>query len=67
VFTSSVLNADTYQWQVSVDVVSYIYVTNGTEYSGAQTASLTILNVEKNKDGIYYRALISNSSTPCSL
>ncbi|RKR07063.1 VCBS repeat protein [Maribacter vaceletii] len=66
VFTSSVSNADTYQWQVSVDGVSYTNVTNGTEYSGAQTASLTVLNVEKNKDGFYYRVLASNSGTTCS-
>ncbi|WP_405413597.1 FG-GAP-like repeat-containing protein [Maribacter sp. Asnod1-A12] len=65
-FSSSGLNADTYQWQVSVDGVSYTDIVNDAGHTGAQSSTLTVVNVPKLKDGYSYRVLTSNSNTACS-
>ncbi len=66
VFTATVDNADTYQWQVSEDGVTYTDIINGVEYSGAQSTTLTVINVGKEKDGFSYRLQASNSTTSCT-
>jgi hypothetical protein len=51
----------TYQWQVSVNSGgSYTAVTNGANYSGATTATLTILNVSTAFNGNMYRCLVTD-------
>ncbi len=65
-FTSNVTNADTYQWQVSLDGVSYNKIVNDAAHSGAQTSTLTVINVDKQKEGFSYRVLASNSATSCA-
>ncbi|WP_051941861.1 FG-GAP-like repeat-containing protein [Maribacter forsetii] len=65
-FSSSVTNADSFQWQVSTDGINYTDIVDNSEYSGAQTDTLTLINVSKQKDGYSYRLLASNSSTTCS-
>ena len=47
-----------YQWQVSDDSTNWTYITNGTPYSNANTATLTISNVA-GLHGRCYRAAIS--------
>ncbi|SHK85638.1 Repeat domain-containing protein [Maribacter aquivivus] len=64
-FTTSVTNADTYQWQVSIDGVNYTNRVNNSEYSGTETSTLTVLNVPKQKEGYSYRLFASNSSNTC--
>ena len=64
-FTTSVTNADTYQWQVSIDGVNYTNLVNNSEYSGTETSTLTVLNVPKQKEGYSYRLFASNSSNTC--
>lgn len=66
-FTASAINADTYQWQVSTDGgVSYAPISNGTEYSGVQTLTLTVHSVEIDKNGYIYQILVSKSGSSCS-
>jgi len=64
-FTVTVANADTFQWQVSTDSgTTFTNVSDGAEYTGAQTATLTLLNVPQSKDGYLYRVVMSNSAAP---
>ena len=66
-FTAATANADTFQWQVSTNGgVSFSNISDGAEYSGTQTASLTLNTVEQNKNGYRYRVLVSNSTTVCT-
>ncbi len=54
---------DTYQWQVSTNGgVSFSAILDGSEYSGAQTSTLTVSNVDINKNGYVFRVRVSNSS-----
>ncbi|MDF4204567.1 VCBS repeat-containing protein [Maribacter sp. SA7] len=66
IFISTVNNADTFQWQVSIDGVNYTNLENNSEYSGTETSTLTVLNVSKLKEGYSYRLLASNSSNMCA-
>lgn len=66
-YSVSATNADVYQWQVSTDAgVSFSDITDGPDYSGAQTATLTASGVEQNYNGNLYRAQVSNSTTSCT-
>lgn len=58
--------ADSYQWQVSINGgSSYTDISDGWEYSGTTTASLTVQNVDLYKNGYLYRVLVSNSGSAC--
>ena len=58
---------DTYQWEVSTDGGSnFAPIIDGSEYSGTQTATLTVLSPDSNKDGYLFRVLVSNSSGSCT-
>ena len=66
IFTASATNADTYQWQVSTDGgVIFNNITDGIEYSGTQTLTLTVNTVDVNKNDYQYRVLASGSSSSC--
>ena len=66
-FTVSASNVDTYQWELSTDGGSnFAPIIDGSEYSGTQTATLTILSPDSNKDGYIFRVLVSNSSGSCT-
>mgnify|MGYP003649114469 FL=1 len=65
-FTATATNANTYQWQVSTDGGStFSSISNGLEYSGVQTLTLTVNTVEVDKNGYLYRVLVSNSGFSC--
>ncbi len=65
-FTTSTTNADTYQWQVSTNGGgSFSNIANGSEYSGVDTASLTVLAAGSDKQGYVYRVIVSNSTGSC--
>ncbi|GHV29118.1 hypothetical protein FACS1894167_07790 [Synergistales bacterium] len=56
-------NALTYQWQKSDNGGAWRDVTDGTYYSGAKTASLTVRNVYvSTDDGDKYRVVVSNAT-----
>jgi hypothetical protein len=59
--------ADTFQWQVSSNGGgSFTNVSDGPEYSGTTTATLTVLSPEIDKNGYVYRVIVSNSTSGCS-
>ena len=63
----STANADTYQWQLSTDGgVIFNNIMDGAEYIGTQTTTLSVQNVEVNKNGFQYRVLVSKSGNSCA-
>lgn len=67
IFTVGTSNADTYQWQLSTNGGgSFSNVSDGMDYSGTQTASLTLNSVEIDKTGYIYRVQVSNAAGSCS-
>jgi hypothetical protein len=66
IFTVTTTNADTYQWQVSIDGgVIFNTIVDGTEYAGAQSTSLAVKTADINKNGFRYRVLASRSGSGC--
>ena len=66
-FSVTTNNADTYQWQVSTDGgLNFNDITDGAEYTDTQTATLTVNNVDINKNGYLYSVQISSSGLVCS-
>lgn len=60
-------NVNQYQWQVSTNNgTTYADITNGTQYSGAQTASLSIHTANTDMSGYLYKVVLSNSAGSCS-
>lgn len=65
-FTVGSTNTDTFQWQVSTNGGgSFADVSNGAEYSGVTTATLSVLSPGLTKDGYVYRVIVSNSTGTC--
>lgn len=65
-FSVTAINADTYQWQVSTDGGSnFNDITDGAEYTGTQTATLTVVNPDLDKNGYQYQVLITNAQLSC--
>lgn len=65
-FTISTSNANTYQWQLSTNGGgSFSNISDGSEYLGTSTASLSVLDPEITKNGYLYRVLVSNSGSSC--
>ncbi len=56
-------NLLTYQWQESINGGAYNNISNGGNYSGATTNSLTISNLTLNMTGNTYRVIVTG--TPC--
>ncbi|MDF0716841.1 PA14 domain-containing protein [Muricauda sp. 334s03] len=66
-FTIIASNIDTYQWQVSTDGGSnFSPIVDGTEYTGTQTANLTVNTPDTNMDSYIFRVMVSNSSGSCT-
>lgn len=65
-FSVTASGVDTYQWEVSMDGgSSFVPISDGTEYSGSQTANLTVTAPDMGKNGYVFRVLVSNSSASC--
>ncbi|TAI46698.1 HYR domain-containing protein [Flagellimonas allohymeniacidonis] len=65
-FSVTANNVDTYQWQVSTNGGgSYSNISDGSEYSGTQTTTLTVNSPDVDKNGYLYRVLLSNSTSTC--
>ena len=59
-------NADTYQWQVSTNGGgSFVDISDGKDYSGTRTNTLSIPNSNMAKNGYRYRVMVSNSGSDC--
>ncbi len=66
-FSVTANNADTYQWQVSMNGgISFTDIVDGPEYSGTQTTTLTVNGVPQSYSGYLYHVQASNSSTSCT-
>ena len=66
-FNVSTSDVDTYQWQVSADGGStFNNISDGPDYSGTQTATLTVLTPEVNQNGYRFRVIVSRSGTSCA-
>ncbi len=66
IFTISTTNADTNQWQVSIDGgIGFNNITNGAEYAGTQSTALTVKTADIDKNGYRYRVLASKFESSC--
>tara|TARA_Y100001933_G_scaffold263505_3_gene325272 strand:- start:360 stop:3737 length:3378 start_codon:yes stop_codon:yes gene_type:complete len=66
-FSVTAANVDTYQWEVSTDGGSnFVAISDGSEYTGTQTANLTVNTPDSNYNGYIYRVLVSNSNGACT-
>ena len=66
IFTVGTTNADTYQWQLSINGgVSYNNILDGASYSGTTTSSLSILSPDLEENGYLFRVHVSNSGSAC--
>lgn len=66
VFTVSATNTDTYKWQVSTDGVSFANISDGSQYSGTQTSTLTVISAQQQMSGYEYRVQVSHSASSCT-
>lgn len=65
-FTVTASGTDTYQWEVSTDGgSSFAPISDGAEYSGTQTANLTVNAPDMGKNGYVFRVLVSNATASC--
>jgi len=65
-FMVSANYVDSYQWQVSTDGGTvFNNISNGAEYSGTQSTTLTVKSVGLDKNGYRYRVLASKSGSNC--
>lgn len=66
-FSVTASNIDTYQWEVSTDGGSnFVSLTDGPEYTGTQTANLSVVGAGTDKNGYIFRVWVSNSSGSCN-
>jgi len=67
-FTVVAANVDTYQWQVSTNGGgSYANITDGVEYTGTTTATLSVLSPGIDKNGFLYRVMVSTAASACPI
>ncbi len=65
-FTVSANFVDTYQWQVSDNGgFSFTDISNGPQYSGSNTNTLSVNNCDIDMNGFLYRVILSNSGSAC--
>jgi hypothetical protein len=55
------LSGTTYQWQESTDSITYNNISNGANYSGATTDTLTLINIPSSWYGNLYRCVVNGS------
>ncbi len=66
-FTVAANHVDSYQWQVSTDGGTvFNNISDGEEYSGTQSTTLTVISAELDKNGYRYRVIVSKSGTSCA-
>ncbi|WP_159076436.1 PA14 domain-containing protein [Flagellimonas amoyensis] len=65
-FSVTASGTDTYQWEVSTDGGgSFDPISDGAEYSGSQTANLTVTAPDMGKNGYVFRVQVSDSTASC--
>jgi len=58
---------NTYQWQLSIDGITWNNITDNATYSGAITNILTITSVSNAMNGYKYRVQLSKTGNSCGL
>jgi len=58
---------NSYQWETSLDGVTWSVVTDNTLYSGSQTATLSFTSVPFSLSGTFYRVLMNRIGNACGL
>lgn len=58
---------NTYQWQLSIDGVTWNSITDNTTYYGATTNTLTIKSAKNTMDGYKYRVQLNKTGNSCGL
>lgn len=65
---TAVTTGFTYQWQISTDNgATWTNVTDGGQYSGATTNTLTVNNLTTTQDGYLYRLSVTHTSRTCPI
>ncbi|UOB18648.1 lectin-like domain-containing protein [Abyssalbus ytuae] len=65
-FTVNTTNADTFQWQVSVDSgVTFVNITDDAVYANTNTGTLSINEANLGMHEYQYRVIVSNSAYKC--
>ena len=62
-----VASGNVYQWQISADNVTFTDIADNANYSGTNTANLTINNVPLSFNGNYYRVVVSTNNYACDV
>ena len=66
-FVANFDDADTFQWQLSVDGgISFTTINDGPEYMGTTTQNLAVVSPDISKSGYRYKVLASNTATSCT-
>lgn len=66
--TTTISNADMFQWQLSTDQGdSWMDLNNDTFYTGVNTPTLNILNVDTSFSNYWYRLQFNNQQSTCTL
>jgi gliding motility-associated-like protein len=60
-------NADTFQWQVSTDGISWNNIVNNSTYSNVNTNSLMISGINATMNGYQYRVNLNKIGNSCGL
>jgi hypothetical protein len=64
-FSLTAIHSTSYQWQMSADGgASWINTTDGPDYAGSQSQSLTVLNPMLSMNGYSYRCIVSGLCSP---
>jgi gliding motility-associated-like protein len=59
--------AETYQWEVSTDGITWTSIRNNANYTGSQTSNLNINNTPLNFNTYKYRVQINRNGNSCGL
>jgi gliding motility-associated-like protein len=60
-------DADTFQWQLSIDGINWNNITNNATYSNVSTNTLSIKNATNAMNGYQYRVQLNKNNSACGL
>ncbi|AWA30169.1 gliding motility protein [Flavobacterium magnum] len=66
-FTVESNEVNGYKWQVGTDETGYADLTNNSQYTGADTASLTVAALSPSMSGYRYRVVMQKDGNSCGL
>lgn len=66
-FFIDTITADTYQWQVSTNTIDYNNLSDNAQYSGTNTNTLVIANIDPTMSGYRYKVILNRVGNSCGL